>query len=106
MTEVALLPENSVLAVVMPVERRLGFVLDAKDAKDAKEALLPENDLGLVAVTLLDIGLNANVSGDSVGLCRLCGCHIWRTAFPVLWGLLNEPFIAHEMAFLLDHQTV
>lgn len=100
MTEVALLPENSVLAVVMPVERRLGFVLPARDA------LLPENELGLVAVALLGLGLNGNVSGGSVGLCRLCGCHIWRTAFPVLCGLPNEPLMAHEMSFLTDRQTL
>ena len=98
MTEVALLPEKSVLAVVKLVERRLRFVLPANDAR------LPENDLGLIAVALLGTGLNGNGSGGSVGLCRLCGCHIWRTAFPVLCGLSNEPLIAHEMSFLPDCQ--
>lgn len=93
MTEVALLPENSVVDVERAVERRLGLLLPANDV------LLPEKDLGLVIEALLCIGLRGIVSDGSVGTGRLCGCHICSMALPVLCGL-SEPLMAHATLFL------
>lgn len=98
MTEVALLPEKSVVEVERAVERRLRLALPATDA------LLPLNDRGLVTEALLCIGLRGSVPGASVGTGRLCGCHICNMPLPVLCGFA-EPLMAQETFFLSDHQT-
>ena len=86
MTDVALLPEKSVVEFERVVELAL------------KSWLVATDDLGLISEGLLCPGV---ASGLLAGFCRLCSCHICSLAFPHFPGS-EEPLMDHEKSFL-DH---
>lgn len=87
-TDVALLPDNSVGEVEAVVERVVQALLPAVDV------LLWEKDLGLVVGKQACAGLaGVALEGWVVGTVKLCSCHICRTAAPDFSGFC-EPLMA------------